>query len=60
MAYSPELLKQLLGESVASLFDGTMTIEPAKDDLVYGNLKVGDKLTFTFKNPGPVRQFVVK
>lgn len=60
MVYNPELVKQLLGESVAEMFDGTITIEPAKDDLIYGNLKVGDKLTFNFKNPGPVRQFIVK
>jgi len=61
MSYNPELVKQLLGEQVAELFDGTIEFEPAKDsDLVYGNLHVGDKLTFKFKNNhSPQRQFIV-
>ena len=49
MAYNPELIKQLLGEKVSELFDGTIEIEPSKNE-IFGNLKVGDKLTFKFKN----------
>lgn len=59
MAYNLELVKQLLGESVAELFDGTIEVEPSKGEMM-GNLRVGDKLTFTFKNSGPIRQFEVK
>ena len=51
MAYNPELVKQLLGKEVAELFDGTIEAEPAKNELSYGNLKVGNKLIFNFKNP---------
>ena len=59
MVYNPELVKQILGEAVASMMDGTIEIEPSKGEKI-GNLTVGDKLTFTFKNPYAVRQFVVK
>lgn len=63
MTYNPELVKQLLGEQVSELFDGTIEIEPAKDsDSIYGNLKVGDKLTFKFKNTdtdNTIRQFII-
>jgi hypothetical protein len=50
MTYNPELVKQLLGEQVAELFDGTVTVEPTSDEekSAYG-LKIGDKLTFTLK-----------
>lgn len=61
MVYNPELVKQLLGDSVAELFDGTVEIAPAKDSIIYGSLKVGDTLTFKFKNQSQFkpRQFVV-
>jgi hypothetical protein len=60
MAYNPELVEQLLGEHVASLLDGTIEIIPAKPEFS-GNLKVGDTLSFKFKNSDglPLRQFVV-
>lgn len=59
MAYNPELAKHLLGEQVAELFDGTITIEPS-DGKCLVNLKVGDKLTFRFKEPAKeARQFIV-
>ena len=32
MAYNPELVKQILGEAVASMMDGTIEIEPSKGD----------------------------
>ena len=61
MAYNPELVKQLLGEEVSKLFDGTVEIEPSKDEFL-GNLRIGDKLTFKFKDDTKniPRQFVVK
>lgn len=61
MAYNPELVKQLLGEEVAKLFDGTIKVVPSKN-IIYGNLKVGDTLEFKFKDDGKFvpRQFVVK
>jgi len=61
MAYNPELVKQLLGESVAQLFDGTIEVVPTKTPLIYGNLKVGDTLSLRFKETTPTetRQFVV-
>jgi hypothetical protein len=60
MAYNPELVKQLLGEQVAELFDGTINVIPARNDLLYGNLKVCDTLQFKFKeNNLPLRQFIV-
>lgn len=60
MAYNPELVKQLLGEQLAELLDGTITVIPAQDVLVYGNLKVGDTLEFKFKKANlPTRQFIV-
>jgi hypothetical protein len=58
--YNPKLVKQLLG-SVAELFDGTIEIERS-DGKMFGNLKVGDKLTFTLKDFAkdvPSRQFIV-
>lgn len=60
IAYDPELVKQLLGDSVAELFDGTVKIIPS-DGSVYDNLKVGDILEFKFKETTPfiARQFVV-
>ncbi len=62
MTYNPELVKQLLGNDVADLFDGTINIIPAIDNkVIYGNLKVGDILEFKFKddiNFEP-RQFVI-
>lgn len=54
MAYNPELVKQLLGDNVSELFDGTIKVEPSKNEMIYGNLKVGDKLIFNFKNPSKV------
>lgn len=61
MAYDPELVKELLGESVASMMDGTIEIKPSKGEML-GNLRVGDTLTFKFKDSGDVkpRQFMVK
>lgn len=59
MAYNPELVEQLLGKDVSKLFDGTIKIEQSKGE-VFGNLKAGDKLTFTFRDVGPARQFIVK
>lgn len=60
MPYSPELVKALLGDKVAELFDGTYEVEPSKDEML-GNFKVGDKITFKFKNSddAPLHQFVV-
>jgi hypothetical protein len=63
MVYNPELVKQLLGDSVAELFDGTVTITPyTESKKVFKNLVVGDTLTFKFKDDGKFapRQFVVK
>jgi len=57
---NPELVKHLLGEQVAELFDETIEIEPSKGERI-GNLLVGDKLIFKFK--APIREpklFVVK
>ncbi len=48
MVYNPELVEQLLGDKVAELFDGTITVEPSKGEKI-GDLLVGDKLTFKFK-----------
>lgn len=61
MVYNPELVKQLLGDEVAKLFDGTIEIIPAKNVFeIYGNLKVGDTLNFKFKdNDLPTRKFIV-
>lgn len=60
MAYNPELVKQILGEQVAELFDGTIKVEPSSGEK-FGNLQVGDKLTFTFKAPiREPKQFIVK
>jgi hypothetical protein len=61
MTHNPALVKQLLGEQVAELFDGTIEVEPAKEsELVYGNLQIGDKVTFKFKDENfTLRQFVV-
>ena len=60
MAYNPELVKQLLGEAVAAMTDGTIEVEPSKGERI-GNLLVGDKITFTFKAPiREPRQFKVK
>lgn len=59
MAYNSELVKQFLGEEVAKLFDGTIEIIPAKNEML-GNLKVGDIVQFKFKdNDKPLRQFIV-
>jgi hypothetical protein len=60
MAYNPELVKQLLGEQVAKLFDGTIEIEPSKNRNIFG-LTVGNTLTFKFKDTPnlPSRQFVI-
>jgi hypothetical protein len=62
MAYNPELVELLLGKYVAKLFDGTIKVTPADDKLMYGSLKVGDTLSFKFKNDKsvPLRQFIVK
>lgn len=58
--HNPKLVKQLLGESVAELFDGTIEIIPARPDVVVGNLKVGDTLSFKLKKASlPLRQFIV-
>lgn len=61
MTYNPKLVEELLGKEVSKLFDGTIKIESSKDELLYGNLKVGDKITFTLndKNIEPL-QFIVK
>lgn len=60
MAYNPELVKQLLGDEVSKLFDGTIDIKPASGEM-FGNLKVGDTLIFKFKdNDKELRSFVVK
>jgi hypothetical protein len=61
MVYNPKLVEELLGKEVSELFDGTIKVEPSNGE-VYGNLKVGDKLTFTFKENNNVtpRQFIVK
>jgi hypothetical protein len=50
MAYNPELVKQLLGEEVAKLFDGTIEIIPSKNETIFGNLKIGDTLSFKLKD----------
>lgn len=60
MAYNPELIEQLLGEQVAGLLDGTIEIISSKNETVYGNLKVGDTLSFKFKEAVPIeRKFIV-
>ena len=63
MAYNLELVKQLLGEKVAELFDGTIEVESSKGEML-GNLKVGDKLIFKLNNVPNThnipRQFIVK
>jgi len=60
MAYNPELVEQLLGEQIASLLDGTVEIIPSKNETVFGNLKVGDTLSFKFKDAAPIeREFIV-
>ena len=61
MAYNPELVEQLLGKEVAKLFDGTIKIKKS-ENILFGNLKVGDTLEFKFKDDGKFkpRQFVVK
>jgi hypothetical protein len=61
MVYNPELVKQLLGEQVAELFDGTIKIEPSKNETIFGNLIAGDKLIFKFKDELKlsVRQFII-
>lgn len=61
MVYNPELLKQLLGERVADLFDGTVTVEPSKSEMSFGNLQVGDKLIFNLKSKPSqeLREFVI-
>lgn len=59
MVYNPELVKQLLGEQVAELFDGTIKVEPASGEML-GELRLGDKLTFKFKNSSSEnRQFII-
>lgn len=58
MTYNPELVKQLLGDKVAELFDGTIETSPSKNEN-FGNLKVGDTLTFKFKGIGKLNQFVI-
>jgi hypothetical protein len=62
VAYNPELVKQLLGDKVSDLFDGTIEISRSKNNLIYGNLKVGDTLSFKLKESDtsqPLRQFVI-
>jgi len=57
--YNPELIKQLLGEQVAELFDGTIEVTPSNNTKIHG-LIVGDILTFKFKdNETECRQFVI-
>jgi transcription antitermination factor NusA-like protein len=60
MAYNPELVKQLLGEQVAELFDGTIEIDKSEEE-IFENLKVGNILSFKFKNDGEFkpRQFII-
>lgn len=59
MAYNPELVNQLLGESIAELFDGTIEIINSENKFL-GNLKVGNTLSFKFKeNNLPLRQFII-
>ena len=59
MPYNLELVKSLLGEQVAELFDGTIEVEKSDGETI-GGLKVGDKLTFKFKeNNFEPRQFIV-
>jgi len=60
MPYHPELVKALLGDKVAELFDGTIEVEPSKGEMI-GNFTVDDKITFKFKNSddAPLHQFVV-
>jgi len=60
MAYNPELLKELLGDKVAEMMDGTVEIIQSENKF-FGNLKVGDTLSFKFKEKVPfvARQFVV-
>lgn len=60
MAYNPELVKQLLGEKLSELFDGTVEVISHENKL-FANLKVGDTLVFNLK-PNPnfqPRQFIV-
>lgn len=61
MTYNPELVKALLGEQLAELFDGTVEIEKCDGEKTIGGLTVGDKLTFTLKvNPNfEPRQFII-
>jgi hypothetical protein len=62
MSYNPELVKQLLGDSVAELFNGTIKVAPNKTNFIsYGNLKVGDTLVFKLKDAAnkSLRQFIV-
>lgn len=62
MVYNPKLVEDLLGKDVAKLMDGTVKIEPSNGEM-FGNLKVGDKLTFTLKNSAndlKSNQFIVK
>ena len=61
MTYNPELVKQLLGEKVAELFDGTIEIAPPNVEFSIHGLKVGDVYSFKFKNSDPnlVKQFIV-
>lgn len=61
MVYNPELVKQILGDEVAKLFDGTIKIIRSDNEIICGNLRVGDTLEFKFKeNNSPLRQFKVE
>ena len=61
MSYNPELVKLLLGDQVAELFDGTIKINKSNGEKTIGDLKVGDTITFNLKTNTPFipRQFVI-
>lgn len=61
MAYNPEAVKAILGDEVSKLFDGTIIVTPSNGEM-FGSLRIGDKLTFKFKEddkPLAQAQFVI-
>ena len=57
----PKLVEALLGKAVADMMDGTVEFKKCNENKFFGNLKVGDELTFKFKTGTPFipRQFIV-